>query len=81
MFAYRVGEHGVAGSERHFVGESVGQLDVELGHAGRFFGQSSRVDHPVKGNERRQRHHHLLLVAFNTDRVHKTICCCVRGKK
>jgi len=39
----RIGEHGVAGSQRHGVGERRSLLDVVLGHAGRLLVQSSRV--------------------------------------
>ena len=71
--AYGIDEHGVAGAQRHSVGELVTQLDIEFSHAGRFLGQSARINHPVKWNQRRESHQHFLLMTFYVDRVHQTI--------
>ena len=71
---YGIDEHGVAGTERDTIGESVTQLDVEFGHARRFLGETAGVDHTVEWHQRRQRHQHFLLVTIDVDRIHQTIC-------
>lgn len=71
--SYGIDEHGVARAKRHSVGELVTQLDIEFGHAGRFLGESARINHPVEWNQRGESHQHFLLVTIDVDRIHQTI--------